>query len=69
MDLSVFARGSKTSRTRLYQINIARFWKEISSTLFIVKLSLSIRGVEYNLKILKESGRLILKIFIYHCPC
>lgn len=36
-DASVFARGSTTSRTRLYQMNISAFWREISDASFIVK--------------------------------
>jgi hypothetical protein len=34
---SIFAKGSTKSRTRLYQMNIAAFWKEITSRSFIVK--------------------------------
>jgi hypothetical protein len=34
---SVFAKGSTKSRTRLYQMNIAAFWDEISDASFIVK--------------------------------
>lgn len=35
-DVSVFARGSTKSRTRLYQMNITAFWKEILSEEFVV---------------------------------